>query len=99
MKPFIASQCVDNENRGFMCTYIPCYIGSEEKVSLTKTYFKTRMNKRSTYLSRCSLSFRLSLFFHYSTSDIAPRNKKRSILVKNFTASSLFIVGGAILNQ
>ena len=33
----------------------------------------------------------LSLFFHYSS--VTP------ILVKNFTASSLFTVDGAILNQ
>ena len=40
--------CAHNENCGFMQTYIPRYIGSEEKVSLTKNNSKTRLNKRNT---------------------------------------------------
>ena len=41
-----------NENCGFMRTYIPCYMGSEPMVSLTKNDSKTRLNKRNTYLSK-----------------------------------------------
>ena len=48
-----------NENCGFMRTYIPCYIGSKEKVSLTKNNSKTRLNKRNTYLFKM---FLISLF-------------------------------------
>ena len=56
--------CAQNENCGFMRTYLSCYIGSGEKVSLTKNNSKTRINKKSIYLFKMFfiISF-ISLFF------------------------------------
>ena len=68
--------CAHNENCGFMRTYIPFCIESGEKVSSTKSNSKLWLNKRNTYLSRCSLSFGLSLFFHYSAPGVASHNER-----------------------
>ena len=38
--------CVHNENCAFMRTYIPCYIGSEEKVSSKKKTKKRKEKKK-----------------------------------------------------
>ena len=72
------SMCAHNENCGFMRTYIPCNIGGDEKVSLTKKkkVLKHGWIKETLTFTRCSLSFRLSLFFHCSTSGVAPHNNK-----------------------
>ena len=70
MKPFIASQKkvlqllrANNANYGFILTYIPCYTGSEKRLRKSKQGSKARLNERNTY--------RLFLFFHYSTLDFA----------------------------
>ena len=65
-----------NENCGFMGTCKPCYTRSEEKISSKKILSKIRLSKETFNFSRCSLSFSLSLFFHYSTSGVALHNKR-----------------------
>ena len=49
-----------------MRSYIPCNVGSEEKVFLTKNISKTLLNKRNTYLLK--ILYHLAyLYFHFPT--------------------------------
>ena len=68
--------CVHNKNCGFTRTYLPCYIRSEEKVSLTKINSKTRLNKGNTYLFKMLFVIWFISIFHCSTSGIAPHDKR-----------------------
>ena len=65
-----------NKNCGFKPTYIPCHIGSEEKNCLKKIIVKHDWIKETLTFSRCSLSYRLSIFFHHNTLVVAPHNKR-----------------------
>ena len=79
--------CVHNENCVFMRTYIPCYIGSEEKVSSKKknkekkrkekkkNIVKHDLIKETLTFSRCSLSFYFSLFVRQVLSYIIKKVK------------------------
>ena len=54
-----------NKICGFMRSYIPCFIGSEEKVFLTKNIPKILLNRRNTYLFK--MIFIISFISFFST--------------------------------
>ena len=74
----------------------------EEKFSLTKNHSKICLSKINTDLFKMFFIISFISFFSTTVRQVLPYIIKEIdviILVKNVTASSLFVVDGGILNQ